>query len=134
MLKLIKIVLRDNSYAIAITITIAIAVLSLMHITASPKIIPFAYDDKLKHCLAYFVLTCSWFFALDSSNKFAKYSFRMGIAIFLYGILMEFLQHHYTNYRQGDMFDILANSFGIFLAAMGYRRLVKLVKHHIVQL
>lgn len=128
MLKLIKIVLRANPYALAVTLTIAIAILSLMRINASYPMFSFAHFDKIKHGLAYFVLTCSWLFALESSNKLAKGSRWVVLAVFLYGMLMELFQYRYTDYRQADMFDIMANSFGIVFAALTYRKLVKLFK------
>lgn len=129
MLRGIKILLRDNPYTIAISITIAITILSLMHINAAPTAISFAHADKLKHALAYFVLTSSWFYALESSGRLPKGDRWVVLAVFSYGILMEFFQFQFTEERQADVFDVLANSFGIVFAALAYKRLVKLIRH-----
>lgn len=114
MQKRIKNLLERNSYLIAITITIGIAYLSLskpIHIETPIKI---TFLDKILHVSAYFFLTFSWLFTLRNKVKNKGIMF----AVFLYGIAMEFLQGWLTNNRQKDIYDVIANSFGILLAML----------------
>jgi len=114
MLKRIKTLLERNSYLIAIGITITIAYLSLGKPIHFKPPIEITFLDKIFHSTAYFVLTLSWLFALRK-NKKKNY---VVIALFLYGILMEFLQGWLTKNRQQDVYDVIANSFGILLAVL----------------
>ncbi len=112
MQKRIKSLLERNSFIIAIIITIGIAYLSLskpMHLNTSIRI---KYLDKILHASAYFSLTLSWLFALRNNTK-KKW---IGMPLFLYGVAMEFLQESLTDNRQKDIYDVVANSFGILLA------------------
>ena len=121
MLKHIKSLLEHNAYLIAIFITIAIAYLSLSNPIQIELPIRITFLDKILHASAYFVLTTSWLFALRNyPNK--KW---IGIALFLYGILMEFLQGWLTNNREKDIFDVVANTIGIIFATLIFRKIYK---------
>ena len=121
MLKHIKSLLENNAYLIAISLTILIAYLSLSNPVDLKIPIKINFLDKILHAIAYFSLTISWMFALRNYSK-RKY---IVIIIFLYGILMEYMQFWLTNNRQKDIYDVAANTFGIIIAVIFYNKLYK---------
>ena len=121
MRKRIKNLLEHNAYLIAIFLTILIAYLSLSNPIKIDIPLKISFLDKIMHATAYFTLTISWLFAL---YKYPK-SKLVVIALFLYGILMEFLQGWLTQNRQKDIFDVYANSLGILLAMLIFNNLYK---------
>ena len=120
----IKKLLERNAYAIAILITIFVTISSLISLqgisTFSIKVSNF---DKIAHAISYFILTLSWFFA--TQNDFNKKSHKIILILLLigFGIIIEALQGGMTTYRQADFYDILANSFGILVAAIFFKKL-----------
>ena len=120
MLKLIKTLLKDNIFYLAILITIAIGYLSLIKV---PKYQPsFSNIDKVEHIFAYFTLAICWLFSFyHKPNK--KYF--IVIACIIYGIIIEILQSNLTIYRTGDYLDVLANSFGVVLALLIFNQILK---------
>jgi len=121
MQKRIKNLLGHNAYLIAISVTILIAYLSLSSAIKIEIPLHISNLDKLLHSFAYFGLTITWLFAL---RRYPKRKFIV-IAIFLYGILMEFLQGWLTNTRQKDIFDVVANTIGILVSMLIYEQLYK---------
>ncbi len=69
--------------------------------------------DKIGHFTAYFLIS-AWFSQLYSSQKS-----RIFLILFLLslGLGMEILQS-FLSYRQGDMWDMLANSLGVIIASL----------------
>ena len=116
MLERIKKLLEHNLLRLAIIATLIIASLSL---TAIPKInlgLEIKSGDKILHILAYFTLSTVWFLALQ--KKMGNLYMKIALILFLivYGIILEALQGGMTNYRTGDVFDVVANTIGILLA------------------
>lgn len=76
--------------------------------------------DKVIHSGFHFVFTILWFLYLKkkftSSNNFKLLTFTI-IGSFVLGIAIELMQQYFTTTRSADVFDILANLFGAFLAA-----------------
>ena len=124
MQKHIKSLLERNAYVIAVFITLAIAYLSLTNPSNIAIPIKVKNLDKFLHASAYTVLTLSWLFALRNYKKYQL----VIIPIFLYGILMEFLQGWLTINREKDIFDVLANSTGILLGMLIFTRIYKVVQ------
>ncbi|HSN48702.1 MAG TPA: VanZ family protein [Flavobacterium sp.] len=94
--------------------------LSLENAKNIPPIdIPFL--DKVIHSGFHFVFTVLWFLYLKKkyigANK-VQLLFITIIGSFVLGIAIELMQQYYTTTRNGDIFDILANLFGAFLAAV----------------
>lgn len=119
MLKLIKKLLEANGLLIALAITILIAFLSIADLgKAVPK--EFLLSDKLHHTIAYFFLALSWLYALHKKQLLSLKKTHIVILCILYGILMEFLQWGLTSYRTASYLDVLANSFGVLLAYLGF--------------
>ena len=121
MLKHIKSLLEHNAYLIAFSITLAIAYLSLSNPIQVALPIKITFLDKILHASAYFVLTTSWLYAL---RNYPKKNW-IGVALFLYGVLMEFLQGWLTDNREKDIFDVVANTIGIIFATLIFRNIYK---------
>jgi len=121
MQKHIKNLLERNALLIAITTTLAVAYLSLSNPIQFDLPIKISFLDKILHASAYFVLTLTWLFAIK--NNLTKYW--IGFILFLYGILMEFLQGWLTTNREKDIFDVAANTVGIIFAMLIYRKIYK---------
>ena len=120
----IKKLLERNAYTIAIIITFFIIISSLISLKKiSTFSIRISHFDKIVHGISYFILTLSWFFA--TQNEFKKNSFKkiLVILLVLFGIIIEVLQGGLTTYRSADFFDVLANSLGIFLAAIFFNKM-----------
>jgi VanZ family protein len=79
------------------------------------------YLDKVIHAGFHFVFTILWFLYLKkkfiSANNVYLLFFTL-IASFVLGIAIELMQQYFTTTRNADVFDILANLFGAFLAAI----------------
>lgn len=119
MLKLIKTLLKDKIFIIAIVITISILYLSLMKM---PKYnVSISHLDKWQHCLAYFALSVSWLFTFYKKNR----KHLIVLCCILFGIIIEILQETITNYRTGDYLDIFANSLGVLLGLLFYNQVLK---------
>lgn len=126
MLHRIKNLLTDNAIFIAIAITIAIAILSLIKLNGST--IPVVKSDKVAHSIAYFTLAISWLYTIYKNNQFQKLVWRVIIACFIYGTIIEILQAELTTYRTASGLDILANSIGIILAILVFHLFEKKIR------
>ena len=121
MQKRIKSLLEDNAFLIAIFITLTIAYLSLSKPIEIDIPLKISFLDKIFHAIAYFTLTVSWLFAYRNHQKTKI----IALALFLYGVLMEFLQEWLTQNRQKDVYDVVANSLGILIAMLIFNNLYK---------
>ena len=89
--------------------------------------------DKLIHFVFHFVFTTLWFLYLKKKlirlNNFRLLSYSL-IGSFVFGIAIELMQQYFTTTRTADIFDVLANLFGAFLAVLSiillnrYNRLI----------
>lgn len=125
MLLRIKKLLEHNAIKLAILATIIIALLSL---TTVPKLdlgFKIKSGDKYLHVLAYFTLSSIWYFALKNKLKKLSYKILVIILLIFYGIILELLQGGLTNYRTADLFDVLANVFGIVLATLVFDKILR---------
>lgn len=77
-------------------------------------------SDKALHFIGYFVFFIFWFFYLFIRNKttLKNIFLKIFIAGTLFGIIIEILQTVVTTSRQADIYDIIANCFGLFIAAL----------------
>lgn len=116
MLKVIKRLLDRYRFAIAVFITLLIAFLSLASVR-SPIITDIQSADKYGHTLAYFVLSLAWLYALYHHRK---YKILLFTGLVAYGIIIEVLQGTVTTYRKADIYDVFANTLGIFAAFLLY--------------
>lgn len=121
MLKHIRHLFLVSSYLIAISVTIGIAILSLINLNlqaADAKILNF---DKVLHAFAYGTLSLFWLIATQKLNK----QFIVLSSCVIYGTVIEFLQSELTNYRTGDLYDVLANTLGVIFGYLFFEKLAK---------
>jgi VanZ family protein len=127
MLKRIKNLLAHNAYFIAIFNTLLILILSLSKVSIESPI-KINSLDKYLHFSAYFILTICWFFAL---RKYSK-KIVITLTIILFGIMVEFLQDWLTSNRVKDIYDALANSIGVIIAAFLYKYIHQYISKQIL--
>lgn len=120
MLKHIKTLLQDKAIYIAVLVTILIAVLSLVKFQPKSMMMPIASSDKVSHSIAYYFLMLSWLYAFSKKEKFIRVIKYLISGCFIYGIIIEALQHMITSYRTASFLDILANFVGIVLAVLTF--------------
>ena len=114
-MKIIKQLLEHNLIAIAIVFTVVVAFLSLVSLNNIPNVeVP--GKDKTIHFLFYFVLTLLWNVALQKKYKNWRLKYRIVFVVIIYGIIIEVLQKVLTKNRQPDIYDVMANTAGAFIA------------------
>jgi len=125
MLQDIKKLLERNALILAIMATIIIGVLSL---SAVPKLnleLGIKSGDKYLHFIAYFGLSIIWYFALRNRIQKRAFNFFVPLALIFYGIILEGLQSGITTYRTGDIYDALANTAGVIVGLVLFKRIIK---------
>lgn len=125
MLKDIKTLLKDNALIIAVLCTLAILVGSLASINTLVSNLPVKLSDKSLHAMAYFVLAFCWFYAIYKSSRVRISTFVVALLTIAFGMVVEGLQGSFTSYREADVFDMLANSIGVFLAYLVFKLVLK---------
>jgi VanZ family protein len=84
--------------------------------------------DKLVHASLFFILGASWLMVL---KVYQKTSFIFIVLVFIscicYGGLLEIMQATIFSQRSGDYYDFIANSFGVSLAYLFFRKINKLI-------
>ena len=84
------------------------------------------HQDKVGHFIFYVILTYGLIrvfkeeIILNEPSKFAS-----SIA-FVFGLIIELIQHYYTTHREGSLMDAFANGFGIILIVMLVHKYPKL--------
>ena len=125
MLQDIKKLLERNALILAILATVIIGVLSL---SAVPKLnigLGIKSGDKYLHFIAYFGLSTLWYFALRDRIQKKLFNFFVPLALIFYGIILELLQSGITTYRTGDIYDALANTAGVIVGLVLFKRIIK---------
>lgn len=129
MLKAIKTLLKDNALIIAVLCTLAILVGSLASINTLVSSIPVKISDKSLHAVAYFLLAFCWFYAVYKSTRIRISTHIVALLTIAFGMVVEALQGGLTSYREADVFDMLANSIGVFLAYLLFKLVLKNKQH-----
>jgi VanZ family protein len=79
--------------------------------------------DKLVHASLFFILGASWLMVL---KVYQKISFIFIVLVFIscicYGGLLEIMQATIFSQRSGDYYDFIANTFGVSLAFLFFRK------------
>ena len=106
---------------IAVVYTGVVTTLSLIKL-GKISVGDFNPTDKMMHTSAYFLLGSVWFFYYvikkSQENNYIPDLLKITGLIIVFGMLIEVLQGTLTSYRTPDWFDILANSFGVFIALL----------------
>jgi len=71
--------------------------------------------DKWAHFVVFGTLYFLWADAISKTKIEITMIFRLSIALLLYGIIIELIQHYWYVSRTGDTLDVLANAIGIVL-------------------
>jgi len=85
---------------------IATLIVTLIPSHSIPKTVIFW--DKLQHSLAFFMLM------LTGCMAYSKYHKHIFFYLILYGASIEIMQEFFTRTRNGDVYDIVADTVGIF--------------------
>ena len=73
------------------------------------------FFDKWVHIVALFLLTYVWLLYRGLSYSKKITAIQLGFLCFIYGIIIEALQHWFTASRTADVFDVIANGIGCLL-------------------
>ena len=86
----------------------------------------FEHQDKAGHVIFYAILTYGLIKVYRQEIILLQPSFIASIVSFIFGIVIEFIQHYITTNRVGSIMDVLANGFGIMLILLLLKRYPKL--------
>ena len=86
----------------------------------------FEHQDKAGHVVFYAVLTYGLIKVYRQEIILQQPSVIASIVSFIFGIVIEFIQHYITTNRVGSIMDVLANGFGIILILLLLKRYPKL--------
>ena len=81
--------------------------------------------DKIVHFVFYFTAVLlgvlAFWESLKESVALLRAIFIMICAAIIFGMVIEVIQYVYTSDRQGDVFDVLANSLGAFFGGLAIK-------------
>ena len=102
---------------------VVIALLSLWPSSSLPQVSLFSGADKLVHICMYLGLSflACWIYEIGHQRVWFIYS--LLAAVFMYGALMEVLQHTMRAGRSFDFKDMIANLIGAIIGVLIYRYL-----------
>ena len=100
---------------VAISYTLFVTIIMLLPFSGSSKItIP--YFDKIVHGVIYSIFTLVWFLNVAQWSKKNKATYILvSLVLFIYGIIIEFIQGSFVANRTEDFWDVVANSIGIIV-------------------
>ncbi|WP_051205395.1 VanZ family protein [Salinimicrobium xinjiangense] len=119
-------------FTIALVYTGLILYLSLINLADTP-VKDLGMSDKVMHAGAYFGLALLWmlFGIFSFGEKGIMWRLAIiSVASIVFGIFIEVLQDVLTSYRELDLYDILANTFGVIIAGFA----VRIVKDYLIRL
>ena len=104
---------------VGILYTVVLATVCLITIKKLPEI-GVSFGDKIFHFLAYTVLAFLWFNIFLNTFKLKKRQALIYAAFFsiVFGIIIEVLQGTLTTSRSFDVYDVMANTMGVFLTVI----------------
>ena len=102
---------------------IVIALLSLWPANSLPHVSLFSGADKLVHICMYPGLSSLACWIYDIGHQRIRFIYSLLAAVFMYGVLMEILQHTMHNGRSFDFKDMIANLVGAIIGTLIYRYL-----------
>jgi len=125
MLLRIKNLLERNALGIAVLATLGIAALSLGTLPKLNLGFEVKSGDKYLHFASYLILSLLWYFALKKRLRRRFFELLVPAALIIYGIILEGLQSGLTTYRTGDVYDALANSAGVVVGLLLFKRAIR---------
>lgn len=109
----------------AIGWTMLIAVMCLVSFGQLPSI-GIGGADKYVHVVFHFGFFVLWFLHFRRPDNFDKLMARVFLASLLYGIAIEVAQELFTATRHADIYDVMANTTGAFMAVAA----IMIVNYH----
>ena len=107
---------KHLALALVVLYFVTLTAFSLINLGGTPSL-GSSFDDKIYHFVAYTLFALLLYNYLNAvsikSSIFFTILFTTG-----YGILMEILQNLVTEYRVSDLYDVVANFFGIIFGAI----------------
>lgn len=106
--------------SLSLVYTAVLTVVSILEKDSLPPVPLFPMQDKLAHFIAYFILAVLWgAYWLRKRHLRYWYPFILVLmlAALIYGTIIEVLQGEITQSRSADVYDILANSLGMFIGS-----------------
>ena len=106
--------------AIGAVYLIVIALLSLWPANSLPHVSLFSGADKLVHICMYLGLSFLACWIYGNARQRIRYMYILLTAVFMYGALMEVLQHTMRAGRSFDFMDMIANLIGAIIGTLIY--------------
>lgn len=120
MITKLLLVLKNKSKAIGLALlwTLLILYLSLKNPSGEQRF-SFANADKLVHFTFYFMFVILWYRYLFLAGKIQKGNkIALVVIAVILGVLVELAQKYFTTTRQADVWDVVANSTGVFVGLL----------------
>ena len=109
--------LKRFALPLVVLYTLLLTIASLVNIGGVPDL-GSSFDDKIYHFLAYAVFTLIYFNYLKLTSLNTKALLLSVVIAIGYGVLIELLQQLLTKTRILDVYDMLANFFGVVFAML----------------
>ncbi len=128
MMRRIKNLLEPKTLLIVACCYMIIVTMALLSPTSEIPRVSIKNVDKIIHFGIHFVMVLLWlsYSYLRNSKEFSNgLIVKTLIVIFIYGIVIEFLQTYLTAARTGDLYDVIANSAGLLAGLITFRTFQK---------
>lgn len=112
---------RKLLLSVAVIYTLALIIATFINLNGVPSL-GSSFDDKIYHFLAYVGLAGLWITYFKPSNK-KQTLWLVFVAVILFGVLLEVMQHQLNQNRTYDTYDLLANCFGVIVGTLIAARL-----------
>ncbi len=96
----------------AIAYTVALTTVSFINLSGVPSL-GSSFDDKIYHVAAYVILGGIWITCIKHYSRTKKALLITFVITFLYGIIIEIMQHQLNPNRTYDNYDLLSNCIGV---------------------
>jgi len=128
MLQDIKKLLERNATFLAILATLFLTIMSLVSVPKFSLGLDIKSGDKYLHFSAYLILTLVWYFALKDRVKEKSVKIFLPLGLIVYGIILEGLQGSLSTHRTADIYDAMANTAGVLVGLMIFKRFIRLYR------
>ncbi len=108
--------LKNLLLPVAIVYTIALVIVSLINLNGVPSL-GSSFDDKIYHFIAYLGLAFLWITYVKPRKK-KKVLIVTFIAVILFGVVLELMQHQLNPNRTYDTYDLIANCLGVVFGTL----------------
>jgi VanZ family protein len=117
MMQDIKSLLEPKKLLVAAILYTIVVTIAFLIPSIEEKPIDIKNFDKALHVFIYVMLVFLWLLYFRNRLNPKIWCYILA-TIFLYGIIIEVLQSSITTSRQADIFDVIANSFGMSIGVM----------------